>query len=149
MVQDTTHLTLVSPSPATSISPASAAHGWPGVYPYGFSLPIEELPLFSYQHKGETLCALLVDGWAEVEYDHSGDWHVTNLRIQCENYKFGTLNRATLANLDADRDERLYLLILDAFDKRYTAYIEQRIAEELADPEHAEHDYYTLAAAPV
>jgi hypothetical protein len=99
-----------------------------------FTRPFEELALVSHFVAGERLSAALVDGEFEVTYSTTdGTWWISDLWLKTENFKLGASNRSGQLNLNADTDERLYLSILDSLTERYCDYIDEEIADELAE----------------
>jgi hypothetical protein len=97
--------------------------------------PIEELALFWRFAEGTPMSAGLIDGEMEITIDMNidgGDWHVSDVWIDVENHRFGKENKSSRVNLDADRDERFMLLVLDAIEHQYYTRIEAWVQDELA-----------------
>jgi hypothetical protein len=101
--------------------------------PTGFSFrhKFEELPLFWLYTGGEAWRGARLDGEFEISADGPGDWWISDLWISLDNGKIGPEAKGSLVNLNADDDERFYLLVLDAIDHKYASYIEERIADEM------------------
>jgi len=104
----------------------------------------EELPLFwQFEPTTGTKPAVtwrggMIDGEFEVEYDiFSKDWHVSDLWISADNGQIGAAAKGSLINLNADVDERLYLLVLDIVTFKYEQWIEERISEEISQLRYA------------
>jgi hypothetical protein len=98
-----------------------------------FTRQFEELPLFTHFVGGEKLTAGLIDGEMEITYSTvDGTWWVSDLWIRTDNHRFGAASKTGQLNLNAD-DERLYLSILDSLTERYCDYIDEEIADELAE----------------
>ena len=74
-----------------------------------------------------------IDGEFEVTYNiFSKDWNITNVMVAVDNGEVGAAVRSCLMSLDADVDERLYLLVLDILMLKYARWIEEQIAEEVS-----------------
>jgi hypothetical protein len=76
---------------------------------------------------------LLSSGSFEVSYNSASDWWISDVYLILENFKFGPDGRTHAYKLDADTDERLYLVVLDALEDRFEESIQEQIEEELAD----------------
>lgn len=95
-----------------------------------FTHKFEELPLFWQYENAVAWRGGLMDGEFEVSVYGPTDWVITEVAVACDNGKCGAEAKGKLIHLNADTDERLYLLVLDALDHKYASYIEERIAEE-------------------
>jgi hypothetical protein len=99
-----------------------------------FTRAFEELPLYSEKTKsGECFFAGLVDGALEVTFDASGDWHISDIHIQVENYRRGAANEARTVRIDADENPSLYWHLLDTLTDKYAATILAWCHEEAAE----------------
>lgn len=103
----------------------------------------EELPLFWRHQPAEgdkskvTWRGARVDGEFEVTYDmFDKDWYVSDVFVLVDNGQVGGAAKDDLVRLNADDDERFYLLLLDRITGRYNEQIEESIAEALADFEN-------------
>lgn len=98
--------------------------------------PFEELALFWQFTAGTPMFAGLLDGEFEITIDidvAGGDWHISDLWLQVENYRMGDQNKSARVNLDADRDEKFMLLVMDAIHHQYGSRIEDWVLDELAE----------------
>jgi hypothetical protein len=107
-------------------------------FPNTFCLrkPFEELPLFSFStdKQGETYRTGYISGEFEVTVSYlDGDWHFSDLWISANNGKMGAEAKGELLRLDADVDERFFLMVLDVLEARYTTRVEEWIEDELAE----------------
>lgn len=94
----------------------------------------EELSLFTEKTRsGDLFCAGLLDGTVEISFDWHGDWWVSDIHIEVENYRPGKDNLAKMVRIDADNQPALYWLLLDVLTDKYAATIEEWIAMELAE----------------
>lgn len=102
--------------------------------PTGFSFrhKFEELPIFHHFVDGTVWRTGRIDGEFEVEIDASGDWFISEVTIETDNGRFGKEAAGRTITLDADKDERFYLLVLDAIDAQYASLIEELIEDEIA-----------------
>lgn len=98
-----------------------------------FTVHFEELPLFWQHADAIAWRGGLMDGEFEVSVYGPTDWIITDVAVACDNGKCGAEAKGKLIALNADTDERLYLLVLDAIDHKYASYIEERIAEDAGD----------------
>ncbi len=95
-----------------------------------FTRQFEELPLYSERSAGVLFCAGLVDGSMEVSFDSTGDWWISDIHINVENYYPGNANLAKTVRIDADGNPSLYWHLLDTLTDKYAATIEEWIAHE-------------------
>lgn len=94
----------------------------------------EELALFWQFTAGIPFRGARIDGEFELTFHtDDGDWWISDLWIQADNGRVGKEAEGRLLNLNADTDERLYLLVLDALDHQYGFRIEDWIQDELAE----------------
>jgi hypothetical protein len=96
---------------------------------FSFRHKFEELPLHWHYANAVAWRGGLIDGEFEVSFEGPGDWFISDLSIEVDNGKIGEEAKGRLLQLDADTDERFYLLVLDAIDHKYASYIDERIAE--------------------
>lgn len=103
--------------------------------PTGFSFrhKFEEVPLFWQYTGNEAWRTGRIDGEFEVTVERNGDWIITEVMLAVDNGKIGPEAKGHLLTLDADTDERFYLLALDAIYHRYSSYIDEMIADEAAE----------------
>lgn len=103
--------------------------------PTGFSFRhrFEELALFWQYTGGIAWRTGRIDGEFEVTVEPNGDWIVTDVVLAVDNGKIGGEAKGQLLTLDADTDERFYLLALDAIYHSYGSYIEDRVADEAGE----------------
>lgn len=92
-----------------------------------FKLKFEELPLFWQFKDGTCFRTARIDGEFEVAVDHEDDWTITDIWMEVDNGRNGPHAAGCTLNLDADKDERFYLLVLDAITDKYKAQIEEQI----------------------
>lgn len=98
-----------------------------------FKRTFEELPLFSERAaNGDWFKAGLVDGEVEIEYDHAGEWHISDIRLNIDNGRMGSAAKAKTIRLCAEENAALYSLILDVFCDRYADTIAEWIDQEQA-----------------
>ena len=98
--------------------------------PFSFRHKFEELPLFWMYTGGTAWRTARIDGEFEVCVDAHGDWIFCDVAITVDNGAVGEAAKGELIPLNADDDERFYLLVLDALDHRYAGYIDERIRDE-------------------
>ncbi len=99
-----------------------------------FTREFEELPIYSERTRsGETFFAGLVDGSVEVSFDHTGDWHISDIHIKVENYRMGDANVAKTVRIDGDENPSLYWHLLDTLTDKYAATIEEWMHQEAAE----------------
>lgn len=95
-----------------------------------FEHRFEECPLF---RNGEWRTGL-VDGTFEVTYDfHDNDWYISNILLDVDNGKLGAAARGKTVSLDCMDPTALYQPLLDAITDRYSTWIDEHIADELAE----------------
>lgn len=119
-------------TPVSTI-PTAAGTVTPLYTAFSFTHRFEELSLFWQYSDATAWRAGRIDGQFEVAVDRAGDWIITEVAICVDNGKIGAEAKGHLMPLDADADERFYLLLLDAIDHQYASYIDERIAEEAAE----------------
>lgn len=93
--------------------------------------------------KGDPMRAAYIDGRMEITVDMSvagGDWTVTDLWVEVDNGKVGSHAKGATVNLNADDDERFYLLVLDAIDHQYATRIEAWVQDELSEARYTRSD---------
>jgi hypothetical protein len=97
-----------------------------------FSRKFEELSLFVQSTgPGQPVWrAGRIDGEAEISFDHTGDWWVSDLWIKADNGRCGPEARGKAINLDP-RDQ-LWLMIIDSLESGYRDQIEESIDAEFA-----------------
>lgn len=102
--------------------------------PISFSLTrkFEELPLFTTAHAGVQFFTGLLDGEFTVQFDQAGEWIISDVALKVDNGKLGSQAECKIVTLDGDKNEQLYLVILDALTDRYAGSIPYWISEELA-----------------
>lgn len=102
--------------------------------PSGFSFThkFQELPLHWQFEGGIAWRGCLIDGEFEVSADGPDDWWISDVRVAVDNGKLGAEAKGKLITLDADTDERFYLLALDAIDHAYAHFIQEMIDDEAA-----------------
>lgn len=94
----------------------------------------EELSLCTEKTaSGDLFCAGLLDGTVEISFDSSGDWWVSDIHIEVENYKRGPANRSKTVRIDADNQPALYWLLLDVLTDTYASSIAEWIAFEMSE----------------
>lgn len=100
----------------------------------------EELPLFwrAVPAFGEARAiswrGARLDGEFEVEYNlFTQDRVISNVWVLADNGKFGEEAADRMLNLNADDDERFYLLVLDAIENQYGEHIEEMIQDEISE----------------
>lgn len=101
--------------------------------PISFNLTrkFEELALFQAVHKSARFHTGLIDGEFTVEFDHAGEWIISDVAISTDNGKMGAQAESNVITLDADRDEPFYLVVLDALTAQYGETIPYWIDDEL------------------
>jgi hypothetical protein len=100
---------------------------------FALSHKFEELAVFWHFHNGTPFRTGLIDGEFEVSFDHTGDWHISDLWISADNGRIGPHAEGRIFPLNAKTDERFFGLVMDALAAQYTTRIEDWIADELAE----------------
>lgn len=102
---------------------------------YSFERKFEELPLFSEKEpKGEWFFTALIDGTMEVSFDSTGEWWISSIRIEVENFKrTKDGGRSKLIELNGDDHPGFFWLILDVLADKYANTIADWVAFELAE----------------
>jgi hypothetical protein len=94
----------------------------------------EELALFTEKTaSGDLFCAGLLDGTVEISFDADGDWWVSDIHIEVENYKRGPANRSKTVRIDADNNPALYWLLLGVLTDTYANSVAEWIAFEMPE----------------
>lgn len=101
--------------------------------PTSFTLrrKFEELPLFWSFHNGQTFRGGLLSGEFEIEFDQAGEWSISDVWVETDNGKLGVHAQGKLVNLDADKDERFYLTVLDSLTLQYSQDIPYWVDDEI------------------
>jgi hypothetical protein len=114
------------------------------ILPFSLEIKLDELPLFRHNGLDETFYGPSVSGTATVEYDHAGDWMVTDISIETENRKCGSSARIRSFFLDAG--SALYEAVKCAVEQYCSSLIEEKIAEDVADAGYRRHSVLELVA---
>jgi hypothetical protein len=100
-----------------------------------FTRAFEELPLFSEDAaNGDLFFAGLIDGSIEISVDPWGNWRISDLHVSVKNARptaAGINNKKV--QLDPDLSPSLYWLVLDVFNGKYTATLEEWVSEATAE----------------
>lgn len=95
-----------------------------------FEHHFEECPLF----RAGIWRAGTIDGVFEVSYDFGDrDWYISDIAVCADNGKLGAEAQGKTISLNCDEHAHIYATLLDALSDRYSTYIEERIADEMAD----------------
>ncbi len=99
------------------------------------TLQFEELALFAQSTITDRYYTAMIDGKFEVSapWNDPSDWHISDIWIIADNGRCGNQCRVNHVNLNADTEERFYLLVLDALTTRYSDRIEEMIEAECAE----------------
>lgn len=95
-----------------------------------FEHRFEECPLF----REGIWRAGTIDGVFEVSYDFvDRDWYISDIAVCADNGKLATEARGKTISLNCEEHAHIYATLLDALSDRYSTWIEERIADEMAE----------------